>query len=221
VGVRLTYTSRDGEEGYPGTLVATVTYRLTALNELAMEYTATTDKPTHVNLTNHGYWNLAGAGSGSVRGHRLTINADQWLPADAGLIPTGEFKDVAGTPVDFRRPETIGARIDLLTATGGYDHGYVVKRSRPGELALAARVVEPSSGRVMEVSTTYPSVQLYTANHLDGHVKVGGRAYEKYGAVCLETQFFPDSPNKPGFPSTVLRPGEAYRQLTVHRFSVE
>ena len=221
VGVRLSYTSPDGDEGYPGTVRATVTYAVTASNELRMEYTATTDKPTVVNLTNHAYWNLAGAGQGDVLGHQLTVNADRYLPADAALIPSGKMKSVAGTPLDFRRPQTIGARIGELPETRGYDHCYVLNRKSPGELSLAARVVEPVGGRAMEVWTTYPGVQLYTANHLSGTLKVGDRAYEKHGALCLETQYFPDSPNKPQFPSPVLRPGVIYRHVTVHKFSVE
>jgi aldose 1-epimerase len=220
-GVRLSYTSPDGEEGYPGTVVATVTYAVTAANELRMEYTATTDKPTVVNLTNHAYWNLAGAGQGNVYANQLMINADRYVPADAALIPTGEMKSVAGTPLDFRSPQPVGARIAELAATRGYDHGYVLNKKTPGELSWAARVVEPSSGRTMEVWTTYPSVQLYTANHLNGKLVVGGKPYVQHGALCLETQYFPDSPNKPQFPSPVLRPGQTYRHVTVHKFGVE
>jgi aldose 1-epimerase len=221
VGVRLSYTSPDGDEGYPGTVRATVTYAVTAANELRMEYTATTDKPTVVNLTNHAYWNLAGAGQGNVYANQLMINADRYLPADAALIPSGELAKVEGTPLDFRTPQAVGARIAELAATRGYDHCYVINKKSPAELSLAARVVEPVSGRAMEVWTTYPGVQLYTANHLDGKLKVAGRAYEKHGALCLETQYFPDSPNKPQFPSSVLRPGETYRHVTVHKFGVE
>jgi aldose 1-epimerase len=220
-GVRLAHTSPDGDEGYPGTLRATVTYALTAANELRMEYEATTDKPTIVNLTNHAYWNLAGAGVGDVLSHRLTVNADRFLAVDDALIPTGELRSVVGTPLDFRTPETVGARIGELPATRGYDHCYVLNKKTPGDLSLAARAVEPAGGRTMEVWTTYPGVQLYTANHLSGKQGAGGRTYPKHGALCLETQFFPDSPNKPQFPSTVLRPGQTYRQTTVHKFGVE
>ncbi|MBE3097006.1 MAG: galactose mutarotase [Planctomycetes bacterium] len=220
-GVRFSYTSPDGDEGYPGTVRATVTYAVTVNSELRMEYTATTDKPTVVNLTNHAYWNLAGAGQGNVYANQLMINADRYLPADAALIPSGELAKVEGTPLDFRTPHAVGARIAELPATRGYDHCYVLNKKSPAELSLAARVVEPVSGRAMEVWTTYPGVQLYTANHLDGKLKVAGRAYEKHGALCLETQYFPDSPNKPNFPSPMLRPGQTYRHVTVHKFSVE
>jgi len=219
VGLKLSHTSPDGDEGFPGTLAATVTYTLTSANELKMEYTARADKPTVVSLTNHAYWNLAGAGVGDVLGHRLMITAGEYLPADESLIPTGEYKSVEGTPLDFRKPEAVGARIGRLTATGGYDHGYVLSKEGPSELRLAARVSEPASGRVMEVWTTYPGVQLYTANKLN--LKAGDKAYGPHSGLCLETQYFPDSPNKPQFPSTVLRPGEVYHHLTVHKFSVE
>ena len=219
VGLKLSHISPDGDEGFPGALAATVTYTLTSANELKMEYTARADKPTVVSLTNHAYWNLAGAGAGDVLGHRLMIAAGEYLPADDTLIPTGEYKSVEGTPLDFRKPETVGARIGRLTATGGYDHGYVLSKEGPSQLRLAARVSEPASGRVMEVWTTYPGVQLYTANKLN--LKAGDKAYGPHSGLCLETQYFPDSPNKPQFPSPVLRPGEVYHHLTVHKFSVE
>jgi aldose 1-epimerase len=220
VGVRLTHTDPDGHEGYPGTVSARVTYRLTDDDELQMEYTARTDKPTHVNLTNHAYWNLAGAGSGNVLQHELLLNADRYLPADARKIPTGEMRDVEGTVMDFRTPQTIGSRIERVEGEN-YDHCYVLNKEPGKELSLAARVVDPSSGRVMEVHTTQPGVQLYTAKGLNSRFQGGGKPYGPYHGFCLETQHFPDAPNKPGFPSTVLRPGQTYRQLTVHKFSVE
>jgi aldose 1-epimerase len=219
VGVKFSHASPDGDEGFPGAVTATVTYTLTSANELRMEYTGATDKPTVLNLTNHAYWNLAGAGVGDVLGHRLMVASGEYLPADESLIPTGEYKSVEGTPLDFRKPETVGARVAQLPATGGYDHCYVLSKAPAHELALAARVSEPTSGRVMEVWTTYPGVQLYTANRLN--LKAGGKTYGPYSGLCLETQYFPDSPNKPQFPSAVLRPGEAYRHLTVHKFGVE
>ena len=211
VGVELSYASPDGEEGYPGAVQATVVYWLTKDNELKMEYTATTDKATPINLTNHCYWNLAG--EGTVLEHDLMLDCDKYLPVDATAIPTGELADVQGTPMDFREPLPIGAHIEQVA--GGYDHCYVVR----GEgLRLAARVLEPKSGRVMDVFTTEPGVQLYTGNFLDATEKTGG--HEKHAGVCLECQHFPDSPNRPEFPNTILKPGETYRQTTVYRFSV-
>lgn len=215
VGVTFTYTSPDGEEGYPGTLTAKVQYSVTEDNRLTIEYTATTDKPTVVNLTNHAYWNLAA--SGDVLGHELMLNADRYLPVDEGLIPLGELCAVRGTPMDFTSPHAIGAAIAKVK--GGYDHCYVLNKKLGEDLSLAARAVEPKSGRVMEVYTTEPGVQLYTANGMK-MTKPNGVFYGPHYGFCLETQHFPDSPNQPHFPPTVLRPGKPYKQLTVHKFSV-
>jgi aldose 1-epimerase len=219
VGVKFTYQSKDGEEGYPGNLTATAVYLLTNDDEFVVEFTATTDKPTPVNLTNHNYWNLAGASSGTIRDHVLEIAADKYLPVDEGLIPTGQLADVAGTPLDFTKPEKIGARLEQIEADPvGYDHCYAL-RGQIGEMKLAARVKDPASGRVMEIHTTQPGLQFYSGNFLDGSADSGG--YQQYDGFCLETQHYPDSPNKPEFPNTILRPGETYQHKTVHKFSAE
>ncbi len=222
VAVQFSYRSPDGEEGYPGNLQTTVTYALTDANELRIGYKATTDKATPVNLTNHSYFNLGGATAGDVLGHVLMLAADEYTPADDTLIPTGEFKSVRGTPLDFTTPTPIGARIgELKPNPGGYDHNYVI-RNGGKSLTLAARVSDPKTGRVMELYTTEPGVQLYTANFLDGKRKAkGGAVYGKHQAFCLETQHFPDSVNHANFPSVILRPGETYSQTTVYKFSTQ
>ncbi len=218
-GIELTHTSPDGHAGYPGTLTVKLHYLLTNDNQLVLEYWATSDKPTHVNLTNHAYWNLGGIRSGSVLQHLMMINAEQYLEADPQRFPSGTLLSVENTPMDFRTPHTIGSRIEQL-ASKNYDDCYVLsKRSDQGP-SLAARVEEPASGRVMEVFTTAPGVQFYTARGLDGRVGAKGISYGPYHGFCLETQHFPDSPNKPQFPPTLLRPGETYHQVTVYRFSV-
>jgi aldose 1-epimerase len=225
VGVKLSYLSKDGEEGYPGNLSCTVTYWLTSNNELKIEYQATTDKATPVNLTHHGYFNLAGQVKENILNHQMEIFADRFTPVDKSLIPTGELRAVAGTPMDFTQPHAIGERInnedEQLQFGLGYDHNWVLN-SGSGALALAARVYEPSSGRVMEVWTTEPGLQFYSGNFLDGTLTgKEGRAYQHRYGFCLETQHFPDSPNKPDFPSTILRPGETYSTETIYRFSVK
>ena len=224
--LELSYLSKDGEEGFPGNLKVTVIYTLTDSNALKIEYSASTDKRTVANLTNHSYFNLAGQGSGDVLGHQLTIHADMFTPVDANLIPTGELADVAGTPFDFRKSTAIGARIDQdneqLKLGGGYDHNFVLRPPMDRSEFLAARVVEPASGRVLEVWTTEPGIQFYTGNFLDGKTPgKGGVAYARRNAFCLETQHFPDSPNQPKFPSVVLNPGARYHTITTYKFSIE
>ncbi len=218
VGVQLNHLSKDGEEGFPGNLDCTITYVLNNSNELQIRYEATTDKPTIINLTNHSYFNLAGAGNGDVLSHEVTINATLYAVAGEGLIPTGEIRTVKGTPLDFTGPELIGSRIEELTETRGYDHCYVLAGS-PGSANLAARVYEPTGGIVMEARTTEPGVQFYTANGMRDIQGKGGKVYGNHYGFCLETQHFPDSPNKLHFPSTVLRPGQKFQSMTIFKFS--
>jgi aldose 1-epimerase len=223
VGLRLKHVSPDGEEGYPGTLTATVTYWLTDENVLRIEYQAVTDKPTPVNLTQHSYFNLRGEGEGDILGHVLTLAASRMTPVDVGLIPTGEIRSVKGTPFDFTSPRIIGERVnaddDQIRYGGGYDHNWVIDGAS-GSLRFAASVFEPYSGRVMEVWTEEPGIQFYGGNFLDSsNVGKRGRPYVFRGGFCLETQHFPDSPNQPGFPGIVLRPGSVYRTSTEYRFS--
>ncbi len=216
--LKLTYLSKDGEEGYPGNLNCTIVYTLTNDNELKIGYEATTDKPTIINLTSHGYFNLAGHNSGNILGHELTLNANNFTPVDDELIPTGEIKPVKNTPMDFTKPMPIGSRI--ADVKGGYDHNYVVNRKN-NTLKLVARVYEPKTGRTMDIASTEPGIQFYTGNFLDGSIKGKGAVYNKHAGFCLETQHFPDSPNKPNFPSVVLEPGKKYTHLTIHKFSVK
>ncbi len=223
--VELYYLSKDGEEGYPGNLNVKVTYSLTDYNELVIDYEATTDRTTVVNLTQHSYFNLSGEGNGTILDHSLFINADRFIPVDKGLIPIGELSEVKGTPFDFTSATKIGERINgdhpQLKTGKGYDHNWVLNK-KADELSLAATVYESTSGRVMEVWTTEPGMQFYTGNFLDGSdIGKGGKKYEYRSGFCLETQHFPDSPNQPTFPTTVLKPGEVYKQKTIYKFTVK
>jgi aldose 1-epimerase len=219
--VRFSYLSKDGEENYPGNLNVSVTYTLTNTDELKLQYSAETDKDTVLNITNHSYFNLSGTDTGNILKYILYINADKYTPVDSTLIPTGEIASVAGTPLDFLKPTAIGARIGELKEIGGYDHNYALN-GKAGTLRVAAKVTDPDSGREMEVLTTEPGVQFYSAIGLNGSIKgKGGVGYEKYGAICLETQHFPDSPNHPNFLSAVLKPGTKFYSETIYKFTAK
>jgi aldose 1-epimerase len=222
----LRYLSPDGQEGFPGNLAVEVTYRLGAANELRIDYTAKTDKPTVVNLTNHSYFNLAGEGSGDVLNHVVSIDADHFVPTDASQIPTGEIRPVAGTPFDFTQPKAVGERIrmadDQLLIARGYDHNWVLRGPAGDAVRHAARAFDPRSGRILDVLTDAPGLQFYTGNSLTGALAgPAGKAYRQSDGLCFEAQRFPDAPNQPGFPSAVLRPGERFRSTTIFRFSTD
>ena len=227
IGVALSYLAKDKEEGYPGNLKIKVTYKLTNENALIVDYHATTDKATPVNLTQHTYFNLKGEGRGTILDHELTLNANKFTPVDEGLIPTGELENVAGTPFNFTSPKPIGRDIgkdhQQLAFGLGYDHNFVLdKGGKANSMEMAARVYEPSSGRVLEIRTTEPGIQFYCGNFLDGRLRgKSGRAYVHRGGFCLETQHYPDSPNQPAFPSTILKPGNEYKTTTVFKFSTK
>lgn len=224
-GIKFTYLSKDGEQGFPGNLNITVVYALTKDNSFHIDYRATTDKPTVVNLTHHTYWNFAGEGSGDILQHELMLNANSYTPVNNILIPTGDITLVEDSPMDFRIPTAIGDRInsdyEQLKLAGGYDHNWILNKAVEGELSLAATAYEPNSGHFMEILTTEPAIQFYSGNFLDGTI-VGksGKAYNHRNGFCLETQHYPDSPNKPDFPSVILRPGEVYKTTTIHKFSI-